>query len=134
MNSLLWVLQIILAIAFSYSGIMKSTQSREQLVRIGQTGVDGLPYPLIRFIGVTEMLGVIGIILPMALNISPVLTPITSTCFAVIMALAAPIHYKRKEAQSVLLNICLFVISVFVAYMRFSELMDPQDNWISKMQ
>jgi uncharacterized membrane protein YphA (DoxX/SURF4 family) len=122
MNTLLWVLQIFLAITFTYSGLMKSTQNREELVSIGQTGVEGLSYPLIRFIGAAEILGAIGIILPTAIHVFPILTPITAICFALIMVLASPIHYKRKEFKSVLINISLFVISVFVAYVRFSKL------------
>ena len=101
---------------------MKSTQVREHLVRIGQTGIDGLPYPLIRLIGISEILGSIGMLLPMVLDILPVLTPLTAACFAMIMMLAAPIHYKRKEYRSILINVFLFSISVFVAGMRFLEL------------
>lgn len=119
MNTTLWVCQILLAIIFGYSGVMKSTQSRETLIRMNQTGVDGLSYPLIRFIGITEILGAAGIILPWALKVLPVLTPMTALCFAMIMTLALPIHYKRKEYQSVGINITLFCVSLFVAYMRF---------------
>lgn len=122
MNTILWIFQMLLGITFSYSGLMKSTQNRERLVSIGQTGVDGLSYPLIRFIGIAEIIGAIGIILPISVNVLPILTPVTSVCFAVIMILAAPIHYKRREFKCVFLNISLFVISVFVAYMRFSQL------------
>ena len=121
MNIVLWVLQVFLAVTFGYSGIMKSTQNRERLVSIGQTGVDGLSYPLIRFIGITEILGAIGIVLPWWTGILPVLTPMTAVCFAALMVLAAPIHYKRKEYWSVALNITLFVMSVFVAWMRFQQ-------------
>ena len=122
MNTFVWIGQVFLAIAFSYSGIMKTTQSRERLVSIGQTGVDGLSYPLIRFIGFSEIIGVIGIIVPWLTNIYPVLTPITALCFALIMVFAAPIHYRRKEFPSMGVNVVLFVISMFVAYMRFSQL------------
>lgn len=122
MNTFLWALQIFLAITFSYSGVMKSTQSRERLVKIGQTGVDNLPYSLIRLIGFTEMLGVVGIILPIAVNILPILTPVTAICFALIMLLAAPIHFKRREFKSIMINVTLFEISAFVAYMRLCQL------------
>lgn len=120
MNTFIWILQVLLAITFGFSGIMKATQSREKLVSIGQTGVAGLTYATIRFIGITEILGTIGIILPWALNILPVLTPVTALCFAVIMIPAMAIHYRRKEYTSVLLNVFLLCISLFVAYMRFS--------------
>lgn len=122
MNTTLWICQGLLALIFGYSGFMKSYQSREKLVSVGQTGVADVSYPLIRFIGISELLGVAGIILPWALNIWPVLTPVTAICFALIMVLAAPIHYQRKEFKAVLLNSSVFCISVFVAYIRFSQL------------
>lgn len=122
MNTVLWILQIFLAISFGYSGIMKSTQHRERLVSIGQTGVEHLSYPLIRFIGTTEVLGAIGIIVPWAVKIIPVLTPVTAVCFALIMVLAAPIHYKRKEMKSVGINVNFFIFSALVAYIRFAGL------------
>ena len=122
MNTFVWICQVLLAFAFTYSGIMKSTQSRERLVSIGQTGVDGLSYPLIRFIGISEILGVIGLFLPWLTKILPILTPIAALCFAIIMVLAAPIHYKRKEYASIGVNVLLFVISIWVAYFRFSQL------------
>jgi uncharacterized membrane protein YphA (DoxX/SURF4 family) len=119
MNTILWVLQVFLAGTFVYSGIMKSTQQREKLMRIGQTGVADFSYPLIRFIGVIEILGALGIILPQALGVLPVLTPVTATGFAVVMILAAPIHVKRKEFLSFSFNLFLLLISVFVAIQRF---------------
>jgi uncharacterized membrane protein YphA (DoxX/SURF4 family) len=122
MNTILWICQIFLALLFFYSGLMKSTQGRERLVSIGQTGVDGLAYPLIRFIGVTELLGALGIILPWATHILPLLTPLTALGFALIMLLAAPIHIKRKEFPAAAFNVFVFCISIWVAYMRFSEL------------
>jgi len=119
MNTILWVLQIFLAATFAYSGIMKSTQQREKLVRMGQTGVADLSYPLIRFIGIIEILGTLGIILPQALDILPVLTPVSASGFAVMMVLAANIHSKRKEFLAFSFNLFLLVISVFVAMQRF---------------
>lgn len=119
MNTIIWTLQVLLAITFGFSGIMKSTQAREKLVSMGQTGVAGLTNATIRFIGITEVFGAIGIILPWAINIVPVLTPVTAMCFAIIMIPAMAIHYKRKEYTSVTLNVFLLCISLFVSYMRF---------------
>ncbi len=122
MNPLLWAGQIFLAVAFSYSGIMKSTQERQKLLSIGQTGVEHLAYPLIRFIGVIELLGTAGLILPWYLNVVPVLTPLSATGFSVIMVLAGYVHYSRGEYNTIILNAVLLCISVLVAYYRFSSL------------
>jgi hypothetical protein len=66
MNTALWISQALLAAVFLTSGILKSTQSRQRMAETGQTGVDGLPLPLIRFIGVSEIVAAIGLILPAA--------------------------------------------------------------------
>lgn len=115
MNTTLWITQGFLSLLFLYSGLMKSTQKREKLVSIGQTGVADISYPFIRFIGISEILGAFGIILPQALGIAPVLTVVTAVCFGVIMAFAIPIHYRRREFKSVALNIFILLASVFVA-------------------
>jgi uncharacterized membrane protein YphA (DoxX/SURF4 family) len=118
MNTILWVLQSLVAVIFLYSGIHKSIYSEQRLVASGQTGVEGLPRPLIRFIGVAEILGVIGIILPTLLDILPVLTTVAAICFAIIMIPAAIIHYKRNEPKNVLTNCVVFSICIFIAYCR----------------
>jgi uncharacterized membrane protein YphA (DoxX/SURF4 family) len=118
MNTTLWILQSFIAAIFLYSGVQKSIYSEQRLVAKGQTGVEGLPAGLIRFIGVSEILGTIGIILPLLLHILPILTTISAICFAVIMILAAIIHYKRHEPKNVFTNCVLFLICVFIVYGR----------------
>jgi uncharacterized membrane protein YphA (DoxX/SURF4 family) len=118
MNIILWVLQSVVALVFMFSGINKSIFSEQKLITKGQTGVVGLPLPLIRFIGISEILGAIGIILPLLLNIFPVLTAISAICFAIIMIPAAIIHYKLKEPKNVTTNCVFFLICIFIAYGR----------------
>lgn len=88
----------------------------------GQTGVAGLPLTFIRIIGITELLGMVGIIVPWWTGIAPVLTPITAAGFALIMVFAAPIHYKRKEPRNVAANLTLLLLAIFTAYCRFAGL------------
>src|SRR5882757_3466120 len=121
MNTLLWLCQALLALVFAYSGICKSIYSREKLMTKGQTGVAALSASLIHFIGIAELLGVIGIILPWWLGILPSLTPVAAICFGIIMVLAAPVHYKRKETKNVFNNIILLLICLFVAYGRMAR-------------
>lgn len=121
MNTLLWSCQVLLALAFGYSGLCKSIYSEATLVaRKGQTGVAGLPHAFIRIIGITEILGMVGIIVPWWTGIAPILTPISAFGFALIMVFAAPIHYKRKEPKNVVNNLILLAIAIFTAYGRFT--------------
>src|SRR5690348_14040542 len=122
MNNILWISQIILAAAFLYSGINKSIFSEQQLITKGQTGVVGLSTAVIKFIGISEILGAIGLIIPWWTGTMPVLTPVAAICFAIVMLLAAPIHYRLKEKKNVAVNLVLFAACVFVAWGRISQL------------
>jgi len=125
MNILIWTLQGFIAATFLYSGINKSFFPKQLLIVKGQTGVTNLPLPFIRFIGISEILGAIGIILPYLLNIYPGLTAIASLCLALIMIPAAIIHYnlgkiknRQKENNNALFNMILLIICLFIAYYR----------------
>jgi len=122
MNNILWAGQIILAAVFLYSGIFKSILSEQQLIARGQTGVVGLKPVTIRIIGICELMGTAGILLPWWLNILPFLTPLTAACFGVLMLLAAPIHYRLKEPRNIVVNLFLLLIALFVAWGRGRQL------------
>jgi uncharacterized membrane protein YphA (DoxX/SURF4 family) len=115
MNTLLWIAQGFLCLIFLYSGYNKATKTEEELIKAGQTGVEGIPKWLIRFIGIMELLGTCGIFLPWLLNVIPILTPITAMCFSIIMVLAGIIHLRRKEFFTALGNFTILAAAVFVA-------------------
>lgn len=119
MNTTFWIIQSLVALTFMYSGINKSIYSRERLVAAGQTGVAGLPSSEIKLIGIIELLGSFGLIVPQLLHILPMTTPITAVGFAIIMVLAGRIHYTRKELKNIFTNCILFVLCVLVAWYRF---------------
>lgn len=119
-NTILWVLQIVTAIIFLYSGICKALLPERALVAKGQTGVEGLPALFIKFIGVSEIAGAAGLIAPVYFYIMPWLTPVAAFCLAFIMPFAASIHYKRNEPKNVLTNIILFLFCILIACGRLS--------------
>ena len=121
MNTGLWIAQAILSVAFLYSGINKAFLPKEKVIAKGQTGVVDIPRPGVKWIGISEILGSIGIIIPLALGVFPILTPITALCFAAIMMMAAPIHYRLHEPRNVVTNIFLLVLALAVAWFRFKE-------------
>jgi hypothetical protein len=120
MNGMLWAGQALLAVAFGYSGAMKSSQPIRRLVAAGQTGVDGLPLRFVRFIGVSELLGVVGLLAPCGTKIAPILTPIAALALGSIMIPAAVIHSRRGEPKAVALNLVLLTISATVAVGRLT--------------
>ncbi|MFC1418100.1 DoxX family protein [Streptacidiphilus cavernicola] len=118
MHVFLWIVQAVLAALFAMSGLAKATQPKDRLVG---------KYPWMRdtsrttvlFIGVMELLGAIGLIVPGATGIAPVLTPAAATGLAVLMALAAVTHIRRGEASGVMVNAVLLALAVLVAWGRF---------------
>jgi len=126
MNIILWFLQAFLAFTFIYSGTCKLLLPIQKLVAMGQTGIQGLPIWFVRFIGIAELLGAVGLILPWLLSLYPILTPVSAICLSFIMPFAAIIHYKRavkynlqKEMKNVMVNVMIFLLCLTVAYFRW---------------
>ncbi|WP_460669810.1 DoxX family protein [Larkinella ripae] len=119
-NLLLWLGQAFLAIIFLYSGLMKSTKTERELVAMGQTGVEHLPLALIRFIGLAELLGVVGLFVPLLVNRYTGLASLAAIGLGLIMIPAALIHYRRGEKKTACLNGLIFLICLLVAYGRGS--------------
>jgi uncharacterized membrane protein YphA (DoxX/SURF4 family) len=118
MNIALWIIQIILAIAFGMAGSMKVSRRKEDLAkRMGW--VNDFSQGQVRLIGTLELLGVVGLILPQWTGILPIFTPIAATGLALIMIGAAITHLRRHEASHITVNIMLFILAAFVAYGRF---------------
>jgi len=122
MNTALWIAQILLAITFLVVGFAKSTFSRQKLIDTKQTGVVDLPIHLVRFIGLSEIMGSFGLILPWYLHIAPILTPLAAGGLSVIMILAAMSHRQLNEPKNVRNNIILLCICLFVAIGRLTEI------------
>ena len=114
MNVFLWIVQAVLAAAFAMTGIQKLTQSKEKV-----PAIDGFPPGALRLLGVAEVLGALGLILPAVTGIAPVLTPIAASGLAVVMVGAVSIHIRRREQSAAVVTAVLFVLAVVVAWGRF---------------
>jgi uncharacterized membrane protein YphA (DoxX/SURF4 family) len=121
MNTILWIIQGILATMYATAGVMKSTQPINKLVKT-ITWADRFPVTTVRFIGIMELLGAIGLIFPWALKIVPVLTPVAASGLALIMILATFHHISRKEYKTIAFTLALMALAAFVAYGRFNLL------------
>lgn len=114
----LWVAQGLLAFAFGAAGAMKATAPLDQLAQ-NLPWVAESPAALVRFIGVSEFLGALGLILPSALRILPKLTPLAAAGLATIMVLAAGHHLRAGDPPATLVaNAVLGGIAVAIAYGR----------------
>lgn len=113
----LWTAQVLLAVVFALTGFMKLTISDADLARALPVG--GLiSLGLIRFIGVAEVAGAIGLVLPSATRILPILTPLAAGALALVMALAALLHASRGEIGSVLGVLVLGALALFIVWGR----------------
>jgi putative oxidoreductase len=117
LNVSLWIAQILLAGVFSTAGFMKVATPIAVLAQ-KMAWVSGEPW-LVRFIGICELAGAVGLILPAAFKVLPKLTAYAATGLAAIMALAVPFHIYRGEVKVIGLPVLLGVMGAFVAWGRF---------------
>lgn len=114
----LWVAQAVLAAMFLMAGFMKLTSSPADMVAMGMLWAENAPVALINFIGLAEVLGAIGVILPAATRIMPDLTKLAALGLATIMVLAAALHTYRGEFEVLPMNFILFALAVLVIWGR----------------
>lgn len=117
MNIALWIAQGLLALMFIFAGSMKAFQYEK--AKASLPWAKDASRGFVAFIGIAELLGGLGLILPLATGIAPILTAIAAIGLGVIMILAAVFHARRKENQAILMNIILLALTVFVAFGRF---------------
>jgi uncharacterized membrane protein YphA (DoxX/SURF4 family) len=110
MNVTLWVIQILLAVAFLVSGITKVIRASDKL----RAGLPEFHPGVIRLVAAAEILGALGLLLPGATGIAPVLTPVAAVGLAIIMVGAVVTHARRKEGKSVAGNLVLLVLTMVV--------------------
>ncbi|MGB6430078.1 MAG: DoxX family protein [Candidatus Acidiferrales bacterium] len=116
MNFALWIAQGLLCAAFLMAGFMKvfafEKYKADAENRSPNRGL-GLSKGLVTFIGICELAGAAGVIVPRAVWILPWLTPLAAFGLAIIMVLAAIYHLRRQE--QVFVQFILFVLAGFVA-------------------
>ena len=117
MKVVLWILQVVLAVAFLAAGAMKLTQPLAELA-VSLPWTADVPGALVRFIGVAEVLGGLGLVLPAATRILPRLTPIAAAALAIDMVLATLFHLVRGEAMMAPITLLLVALLAFVAWGR----------------
>ena len=119
MNTALWIVQGVLAFIFLMTGIMKLMRTKEEIAPM-MAFVEDFSQAQIRGIGLLEILGVMGLILPLAFKVLPILTPFAAVGLALNMVGAFLTHLRRKEVVPMgIMNMMLFAMAVFVAVFRF---------------
>ncbi len=114
MNKTLWVIQVLLALVFLFAGGTKFVMTDEQLTQ----GPVVLPALFLRFIGVCEVTGALGLILPGLLNIRPKLTPLAAAGLVIIMIGATTVTVMGGLYLVALIPFVVGCLAAVVAYAR----------------
>ncbi|HEV7742536.1 MAG TPA: DoxX family protein [Pseudolysinimonas sp.] len=120
MQIALWVVSGVLAAGFIGGGIARAVLPLERLTGMGLGWVADLPRGLVRVISALEILGGIGLIVPVLTGILPILTPLAACGLALIMLGGLVFHARRREWKNVPVTLVLAVLAVFVAVARFA--------------
>jgi uncharacterized membrane protein YphA (DoxX/SURF4 family) len=118
-NIVLWIIQVLLALLFLFSGGMKLVISPEVLQSMGSPNQIVLPGLFLRFIGVCEVLGGLGLILPGLLRIRPGLTPLAAAGLLIIMIGATVLSFAADGMAAAIIPFVTGILAAFVAYGRW---------------
>jgi uncharacterized membrane protein YphA (DoxX/SURF4 family) len=115
MNIALWIIQALLALLFLFAGTTKFVMSVEEMTRQMPVALSG---NLIHFIGVCEILGGLGLILPALLRIKPGLIPLAAACLVIIMIGAVAISVIGGMISAAIFPAVVGILLAFVVYGR----------------
>ena len=115
----LWTAQVLLALVYLAAGGMKLFQPIETLAAAGMAYVTTMPELFIRSVGVLEILGAIGVVLPALTHIRPMLTPAAAVGLSLVQVSAIILHALRGEtAMTLPMNLVLLALALFVVWGR----------------
>src|SRR5215208_2674149 len=119
MNILLWILQALLALTFLFSGGTKLVLPMDMLMSMGSPNQVVLPGLFIRFIGVCEVLGALGLILPGVFHRRQELTPIAAAGLTILMIGAVVVTIMGDGIAMAITPLIIGLLCAFVAYGRW---------------
>ncbi len=117
MNTVLWMAQICAAWIFLVVGTAKLFVPREKLATRMHWAAEW-PRSRIKLLGLAEVAGAMGLVLPVATGIAPVLTPIAAMCLALLMAGAIATHRRLRENFAPAVIIALLCFGIAVAHVQ----------------
>jgi hypothetical protein len=119
MNIAFWIAQGLLAAFFGAGGVVKMVRPPKRLYDQGPTWVEDFSPGAVKAIGGLELAAAVGLVLPAATGIAPVLVPLAAVGLCLLMVGAAVVHVRRGEVPFVAVIAGLFAVSAFVAWGRF---------------
>ena len=112
-----WIIAGLLALVYLAAGAMKVLRNREQLIAAGQGWVEGANTGVVKLVGVLELAGALGLILPPLTGIAPSLAPMAALGLVLIQAVAIGVHMKLNDTKSLPVNIILLAMAIAAAWL-----------------
>jgi uncharacterized membrane protein YphA (DoxX/SURF4 family) len=117
----LWITAILLTIAYLGAGATKTFSPKAKL-QTNMGWVEDFSEPQVTVVGLVELLGALGVILPLATGIAPVITAIAAIGLVLVQVVAFVIHARRNEPKSYPVNAVLLLLALAVVILRFATL------------
>jgi hypothetical protein len=112
-----WIAASLLAFVYLFAGGMKLIRSREALVAAGMGWATDMNRGLVKLVGLVEVLGALGVILPGLVQQATLLAPTAALGLVLVQGAAIGIHWRRGEAKSLPVNIVLLLLALVVAWL-----------------
>ena len=120
MDVALWIVQGLLAVVYLAAGGLKVVRPRERLVASGNFDwMKDTSDVGVKAVGLVEVLGALGVVLPWLTGIAPVLTPVAAAGLVAVQVGALRVHLLRNERRPLPANVLLLLLAAFVAVGRF---------------
>jgi hypothetical protein len=120
MDTTLWIAAGLLALVALTGGFTKTFIPKEKLEHHeGAAWTRDFSPGFVRTLGVLELLAAIGLILPAAVEVAPVMVPVTAVCWVALMVGAMITHGRLGQFKLVMVNVAYLVLAVFIAVGRF---------------
>jgi uncharacterized membrane protein YphA (DoxX/SURF4 family) len=121
MDIILWILQVLLAVVFLGIGFSHAFRFDQMAVQPQTSWMLAVGRQQMRAIGILEILGAIGLILPALTGILPWLTPVAASALALLMVFAIVFHARRPgEGANIVFNVVLGIVALVIAVGRFA--------------
>ena len=111
-----WIIAGILAVVYLLVGGTKIIRSRAQLDESGMHWVRGANPAVVKLVGLIEVLGAAGLLLPPLLNTAVLLAPLAAIGLVLVQAVAIGVHMQMKDARSLPINIALLLLAFAAAW------------------
>jgi hypothetical protein len=111
-----WIVAALLALVYLFAGGTKIARSRAQLEQSGMTWAAGAHPAVVKLVGIVEILGALGLILPPLFSTAVFLAPLAGVGLIIVQAVAIGIHMKMGDLKSLPINISLLLLAFVAAW------------------